>query len=596
MMRDNRVDKIMARFKKAKEKRQEREKVWNELDAFDRNKQWDLENAPPWVPKPVTNFVHVVKYTKRAALAVDNPVGKLRPVSPEGVERVKKLNQAFRFVWDRIKARKVVRENIETGKLLGDGIAHVYWNEFAEGKMGSTIQGDEGYAFEGEIGIKEIDPSAFYPDPDAFSLQECRYIHIVERKNKDDITTNPKFKNVNLDKIDSTNSPADRGEVYNRDYDTKHSGEIIDFHSHYERIPNNEGGYTYKVTYLAGDKILASEDLSPNRYPFAVYKDFPQRHSFWSMSTCEFILDNQKVINKVESIITMIGTLMQNQQRIVAQESGIDPAEVGLFGSAPGYTFAAHGDPSRAIHYVDPPSPPPILFNLLENAKENIREITGLTQAYLGQSVGSLQTSSGVNSLIERATMRDRDQMYDLELYIEDLTNLIIDFMVTYYNQPRLVRILGDTPDTYSFMEFVGTEYANLDYDVFVDVSASAPITRLREAQEAKDLIALQGQYGAMFSAPLITGQELIEKLNLTDKDIIIRRMQMDEIRNKTEEAMKVAQMMAEATENGVDPSTVLDMGMKMFEQIEQEGKGMGSTANANAFQASQGAPSGGMQ
>jgi hypothetical protein len=34
----------------------------------------------------------------------------------------------------------------------------VFWNESKEGRMGSTIQGDKGYMFEGDIELREIDP------------------------------------------------------------------------------------------------------------------------------------------------------------------------------------------------------------------------------------------------------------------------------------------------------------------------------------------------------------------------------------------------------------------------------------------------------
>jgi hypothetical protein len=150
---------VLKLYKKAKNKKQAREAIMKELDAFDRNQQWELDaKAPEWLPKPVTNFVHLVKYTKRAALSMDNPTGKLRAVSPAGKERVEALDKAFQDTWDRIKGRKVVRQNIETSKLLGLGIAHVFWNESKEGRMGSTIQGDKGYMFEGDIELREIDP------------------------------------------------------------------------------------------------------------------------------------------------------------------------------------------------------------------------------------------------------------------------------------------------------------------------------------------------------------------------------------------------------------------------------------------------------
>lgn len=553
-----------------------------ELDAFDRNQQWELNNAPDWLPKPVTNFVHLVKYTKRAALAMDNPTGKLRAVSPAGRERVDKLDNAFQYVWDRTKARKVVRENIETAKLLGPGFAHVCWNENKEGRMGATVQGDKGYHFEGEIEVREIDPATFFPDPSAFCLEDCRYVAIMERKTKEWIKSHPKFQG---EVGESENDPDNRGEIYNRDYTTETEG-LVNFLSFYEKVPNEAGGYTYKVTYLAGDKILLEQPLKPNRYPFAMLKDYPQRQDFWPMSTCEFILDNQKIINKVESIIAMIGTLMQNPQKVVNAQSGINPKEVALYGNAPGHTFVSNVPAAQAITYVEPPQIPNVLFNMLDNAKANIREITGLSEAYMGQSVGSLQTSSGVNSLIDRSTMRDRDQMYDVELYIQDLSNLIIDFMVTYYTEERWIRVMGENPNEYTFEPFIGTDYKDLEYDIFIDVSSKAPITRMKQMQDAKELANMQGQYGSIFPAALITPQELIQSMDFSNKDEIIKRMNVEEMKNKEKELTDILNQSFEMLSQGASPQEVQQAALDQLQQMEQGS--MGSTSNANGVQMQQ--------
>ena len=111
-------------------------------------------------------------------------------------------------------------------------------------------------------------------------------------------------------------------------------------------------------------------------------------------------------------------------------------------------------DPSRAIYHVIPPQIPQSLFNLYETAKANIREITGLNEAYLGENVGSLQTSQGVNSLIERATMRDRDQLKDLEDAVENITRLLVAFITTKYDAPRFIRISGSTLMNTNFKSF----------------------------------------------------------------------------------------------------------------------------------------------
>ncbi len=592
-MAKSREDQILANIKSAKSKRQAKDAVWKELDAFDRNQQWDLESLPEWLPKPVTNFIHLVKYTKRAALAIDNPTGKLRAVSPAGRGPVESLDKGFQHVWERIKARKVVRQNIETSKLLGPGIAHVFWDEAKEGTMGTTILGDEGYQFEGEIGIREIDPGSVYPDPAAFTIDECRYINVVERKPLEWVKKNPQLKRLaskGLQNVEEgENNPDDRGEIYLRDYVTETKG-MVDFHSYYEKEPNEEGGFSYYVSYLVNDQLIVDKHpLRPNRYPFAMLQDFPQRQDFWPMSTCQFILDNQRIINKVESIIAMIGTLMQNPQKVVSKQSGIDPKVVSTYGNLPGFTVESNGDPSKAIHYVNPPNIPPVLFSLLENAKQNIREITGMNEAYMGGSVGSLQTSTGVQSLIERATMRDNDQMYDIELYIEDLSRLIIDFMVEYYEEPRMIRVMGQSPDEYEFEPFLGSAYRGLEYDIFIDVSSKAPITRLNESQTAEKLLTLQGQYGEQFGTSIVKPQEAIKMMNIPKADEIIKRMDMEEMRNKTEEAMQVATMMAESINSGVPPEEVQQMALTMFEQMEAAAGGKGSTSGS--FQNQQGAP-----
>jgi hypothetical protein len=578
-----RAQEILAKFRKAKNKKQRREEIMKELDAYDRNQQWDLQNAPPWLPKPVTNFVHLVKYTKRAALSIDNPTGKLRAVSPAGRERVDMLDKAFQDTWERIKGRKVVRQNVETSKLLGPGFAHVFWDEYKEGRMGTTVLGDKGYHYEGEIRIREIDPASFFPDPNAFCLEDCEYVCVMERKPESWVKNHPKFKTEGVES--GENIPEDRGEIYNRDYVTETSG-LVNFLSFYDRKPNNEGGYTYTVTYLAGDKIVHSQDLKPNRYPFAMLSDYPQRQDFWPMSTCEFILDNQKIINKVESIIAMIGTLMQNPQKVVHAQSGIDPMEVAKYGNAPGHTYTSNMPGNDAIRYVEVPQVPQTLFSLLENAKANIREITGMNEAYMGQAVGSLQTSTGVNSLIERATMRDKDQMYDIELYIEDLSKLIIDFMVTYYTEERQIRIMGKNPNDYTFVPFKGSEFADLEYDIFVDVSSKAPLTRLKEMQDAKELLNMQGQYG--FKTPIVTPQEAVKMMQFSNTDQIIERMNMDEMKNKEQELTQILDMSFNMLSQGASPQEVQQAALDALAQMEGGNEAMGSTSNANNVQAAQ--------
>jgi hypothetical protein len=172
------VKTVMSRLKKSKENKQQYVKQWKELDEFYRGDQYKSQNIPPWVPKPVTNFIHLVITTKRAALASENPMAMLRPLSIQDMDNVGMLQKVYEWVWKRIKACKVIRENIETAKLLGTGIAQVYWDEMT-GVMGGT-----GTMYEGEIKVREIDNMNFHIDPNAYRIEDAAWVHVVEKRNK----------------------------------------------------------------------------------------------------------------------------------------------------------------------------------------------------------------------------------------------------------------------------------------------------------------------------------------------------------------------------------------------------------------------------
>lgn len=467
-------------------------------------------------------------------------------------------------------------------------------------------------------------------------------MHVTEKRSRDWIE-----KEFGVDLSEIGTEKDNYGENYNRDYfkdndgDSKKEDGQIDFHAHYERYWNTKkvteqqpvtdmvpdpmsgelvpqetgetmevetdeeiGGWNYKVTYIAGTKEVGSIDpLEPNMYPFAILYDIKQRQEFWGRSIASLIMDNQKLINKVEGIIAMIGTLLQNPQKVISKESGIDPIEAMKYSYAPGHTWVSNGDPSRAIHWPTPPQIPQALVNLAEMAKENIREITGMNEAYMGQSVGSLQTSSGVNSLIDRATMRDKDEMFEIEQYVEDLTRIILGFVTTKYTDERFIRIIEDPArpeETTTFMEFIGADYEGIDYDLEIDVSAHAPISQARRESELTDLMQLQGQYN--YTPSIITPQEYVQGKRMVDATTIIERMNREEMQNKLDILTQVSQMMTDAIASGVPQEEILAMAEQQIRGLESGeipldpneealgGGGIGSAAdNSGQAQAMQG-------
>lgn len=567
------VEKILQDIRSASRVRQLKDPIWKELDMFDRGEQWENSNFPQWVPKPVTNYIHLVKVIKRAAMAVENPTGKLRPMSPDDTEHIHKLQKAYESEMRRIKARSVFRDALETSRLLGQGIAHIWYDP-------DEIIGTKGRRMKGQIKAEQIDPASFYPDPTAFTIEDCRHITIKLRRSVEWLKKHPIYGKAMSDVEERTTTAQDRGEIYERANTSQMDSTkgIIDFYIHYRKEQTKDKGFQYSVYYLAGEKLLHKvDDLKPRMYPFAILYDFKQRQDFWGKSTSQLILENQKIINKVEQIIAMIGILLQNPQKVVHKRAGINPRELLKYGNAPGHVWVTNTDVARSIHWVQPPQIPQQLFNLAEQAKDNIRDVTGLTEAYMGQTVGSLQTSGGVNALIERSTLRDRDQMYDYELFVEDFSRILIAYMVEKYDATRFALVLGNKNDEHpEFLEYIGTDFEGLDYEFHIDVSATAPITRVRMQEEMDKLLEIQGQYG--LEPAVITPEEYIKNQSFINSEQILRRMELEKAQIQTQQSLQVANMMLEAMMGQVPEEQIQEMAMQMIQQQNEQRK-IGSTA-----------------
>ena len=610
--------KIRDRYTKSKNHRTKIEAKWRELDNFYHNEQYADISIPPWIPKPMTNYVHQLVTIKRAAFAMENPTGLLSAVSIRDVERVNQLQEIYEWVWKKIGVRNIVRSNIETSRLLGTAIAHVYWNEHT-GVRGSLNEENEedSELYEGEIEVREIDPSNFFPDPTAYSLDQCRFVHTVEEVPKEWVENT---FGVKIREDNNTQKSQDT-DIYTRDKysDVGEENATVELHTHYEKywgkdtykvkepiyeeqpqtfltddgqempLPDGEvvqeqigeqerdtgieyEGWFYRCYYMVGNQIIRTiPRLAPNRYPFAILYDYKKRKSFWGMSSAELILENQKLINKTESIMALIATMLQNPQKLVRKDSGINPASARKYSNLPGMVWEVnpHVPLSEAMRWADVPQVPQALFNLTESTKANIRDITGLNEAYMGQSVGSLQTSSGVETLVDRATLRDRDQMFDIEQYIEQLTRVIIDFVVNYYVDERWMKIVKDSerPNEAEFKSFIGRDFKDIEFDFDIDVSSKAPITRLKKQNEAKDLLQLQGQYG--FSPRITTPQEYISMSDLVNKREIIDRMDKEENFSMMQKLQTALQMAMEATMQGIAPEQATQMAMQQLEQMQ---------------------------
>jgi hypothetical protein len=323
-------------------RRQRKDNLWIELDAFDRGEQWTQKGVmPSWIPRPSSNYISKVKRYKTGSLILEDYMGELKPLAPENEPQIWMLQRFYEQLWDKLNVKYQLLDAIRTSRLLGTGILYVGWDE-------NYIGGTRGHLFQGEILVKEIEPSTFFVDPAAFDIEEAMYCGTFVRTTKEQLLADPsidkKFKKEFKEKRKITaygmQSEQDRGEIYqNRDY-SSYQDHIVDLITFYEKVVEDDGGFRIDVTTIADGVIVKKvEGIQPNLFPFIILRQHKTRQDFWGISDAQLILPNVKMINKVQSIIGTLATLYQNPQKIVFEGAGIDPRIISKYGNAFGLVF-----------------------------------------------------------------------------------------------------------------------------------------------------------------------------------------------------------------------------------------------------------------
>lgn len=620
------VRKLHARFRRSQKERMPKEKVWTVLDTFDRGEQWKDLSMPPWIPKPVLNFIRHYRTLKRANLAAGVSRPTFEPIEEADREAINRLQLGHDHVWHTEKVSRTIRRCVDRALLMGTSIAMVYSDDsFVGGKYypdepvqnpmmpGQPMMTPDGQPmmrpnpnnrlYQGQIKVKRIPLENFFGDPDAYRLEDMKWCETTEIVPFSTIKNNPQFQQYAGDKLLQLKAPRPdseaeaSGEIFKRDYKiTEGSGpeegdEVVTLHIHYQRYLNDQGRWQMDVIYYLqhADFILYREDdVMPNEFPFAVYYDEEEEKDFYGTSLpMSGMLEEQKIVNKVQQVAAVIGALHQNPQKVVLRESGINAQKMARSGNVPGHVWESNVP--NPIEVIRPPDIPRGLFDLDERTKADMRDMAGLNEAYMGNSVGSLTTSTGVDSLIERATIRDRDKMIQIDEFVERISHLIVLNIIHKWEEERPIAV--PQPDGSSqFQQWQPIDpitASNLEWRVKSNIYVKAPVTQASRRAQADKLIQMQGQF--QFQPALITPEEWVKFQEFDDAPAILKRMQADRERMAQQQQMQASGMLQQqimmlaqglATQQ-IDPQMMQQMVEQMVQIASQPAMAMGQPPGA---------------
>jgi hypothetical protein len=607
------VEKYWMRFLIAESAVSKIHDKWTEIDKFDRGEQWKDLNIPPWVPKPVTNYIRYVRTMKRASLASGIAQPNFTPLHEDDVEIVRLLQLANNHVWEDIHVDRLVRHCIDRALLQGTAIAYIYTDDNVIAGKYYKEKDPRNQLYQGDIRVKRWPVENFFPDPDAYRLEDCKWIDTTEIVALRNVQNNPAFikyckeqgtfdKLMNLPINELEYDDDASGTIYERDWTPMETPKmlpgdyVVTLHTHWERY-YYEGKWHLRVTYWMRNTdffLLRLEDVEPNCYPFAVLYDEKEENTFWGLGTAHDIMENQKIVNKLQQTASILGVLHQNPQKVVLRDSGINPQEMARTGTLPGKVWQSNIP--NPVETINPLPIPPELFTLDDRVQTNLREMSGINEAYSGASSGSLTTSTGVSDLIERATMRDRDKMIQIDDFVEQICHLVVLQVLYRWRTKRTIVTTAPNGmpkyDTWTPVEKLTAQ--NIGWRIRSDVYAKAPTTQAQRRQQAQQLLTTQGQF--QFNPPVITPEEFVKMNEFQDQEEILQRMERDRQQLEQQKAQNLEQQIvhvAEAIQNakgrGMSQDEVQQMAMQMAQQLigqeqqqdEKNGIGNGSQPQA---------------
>ena len=604
------IKKYYQRFLNANNAVSSKHERWRILDLFDRGEQWSNSALPPWVPKPVTNLIRYFRTLKRANLASAIPSAHFYAEHPADVQVVKSLQKAYEHIWAAEKVDRTIRRCIDRALLQGTAIAQVYNDDAYIGGKYYEEEHPDNHLYVGKVCVKRIPNGNFFPDPNAYSLDECKYIEITEVLPLEEVKHIPAYQKYAGKKLQETN-------IADLDFDTDASGdfyqrtntklntsltnvkgdELVTVHTHWERYMTKQGKWQVDVSYYLRNAdffLLRIEDVKPSEYPFAIMYDEEEENDFWGRSTCEDVIENSKIVNRTAQTAAIIATLHQNPQKVVWKESGINAQELAKTGNLPGKTMSSNVPANQAVSYINPPDISRALFEVEDRLKSDMKEIVGVTEAYTGQSVGSLTTSTGVNSLIERSSVRDKDKMVQIDDFVERISYLIaLNVMYTWDRARPIMTADKNGEPRYDIYEPIDQLTAdNLEVRVRSNVYARAPITQESKRQQADKLMQMQGQF--QYNPPIITPEEWLRFQDFDIQDDIMKRMEEDR-QKMEEEKQRMDNQASQAVQLGMEAAKLLQQGMppeqvqqQIAQMMQQQPQGQQPTARAE-----QGTPQG---
>ena len=535
----------------------------------------------PWIVDVITPYASDAIDLRVASLLASDYIGEIEPLSPDDIESVGALNHAYQNLWKETKMDKHISDSIYRAAILGDAFVHVVFDS-------GYIRGGTNRKNAGKIDAYFIDPASVFIDPSAFSLKDADYVFITERITPAEVKS--LYPDFDFDKVRAGTSfqPRERGEIYaGSDYSSEQEYVLTKW-TCYE--VENKGRRNQRVfkTVLVEDQIVENKKRLPIKYlPITHLKWEKRIKSPYGTGLFARVLPLQKSVNAVESAIVNTALSYAVPSYLISTDSGIDPNDLARVAGAPGVVIPVEGSVDAAIRPLNQGSVvDEELLGIKQQMESTIYKIVGVSEQFQGTFGTAGNTRGGAQEASQRARIVEQKFFQNLEEYVEDLTEIFVDFIKNKFSGSMLYTRGGKSSSgEYQFRTTAIPESAkDVDFTFTINLDVKTQYSKQTNKELVKELYQIERQYDA--PVKIINIKDIINQYDIPNKEELLTRYDDTAKKESERTASLITDLVGIATQYGIDPEMVkqgimellangetptVDEIMKMVEQSAQQ-------------------------
>lgn len=536
-------------YDKARNFNTERFDAYAELMAFYQGNQHLLKKYKsnrPWIVNMNTPYATIAIENRIASLLVDDYEGDLIPLSPEDIDIIEPINSVYKREWERMNMDVIIRHSVQKCAVVREAYCHIYVDD-------TKVHGGTKSKRVGALCADVIEPSCVLIDPNARDLKDAKYMIITGRINKKDAIKQYKVLEA-LSMSGTDYAPSERGEIY---YDNDYSTEQEDVFTVWNFYIKEDG--KIKKVKLINSIIVKESVMDISRFPIAQIRWIKAAQSCYGISLMDQLLSLQKAICSIESAITNTAVAYAAPSMMVAKGSGVDPQMVAKANGAPGVVYSVNGNLDNAIKPVIPPKIQDEILAIKQDFEAKIKEISGNTNQFLGNIGTAANTAGGAEISVDRAKIIEVNSINNIEEYVEDIANILVEFIIKLYPNAELNYNTGKNGyGQYVFDKIKmpkKSEMKNLEYNFHVELNKKSQYNKDKQKQELMDLFQFERQYDAPIKT--VTVSDIIKNSNLENKDEIIARFNSLNSQSAGEKAEVIENIIYSSQDLGINNDLV---------------------------------------